>query len=401
MPEGLPQVVSDPATSSLVNDLFKATEQQVQETLTKTPEGVIPENSDYVPNDPTPSPTPSDESQPNPDDENPNPNDEGEGEGDEDEAEKKKVEDEKKEEKGDDDKDPDQKISNSAAKKFAAMRKENSSLKAETKNLKARIEELEAANAGAEGLDELKAEKEKLASIVNSFAFTQTEEYQKEVSGPYNKAQEKLFKLAENNGMELTHDQLNEIATNKNFDEMDRQEAYEDLARDAGLTDLDVSRFANYAMLRDRAVQKHTAMSAKADEYRKEFLEKLGDGKVKQYEVNLDNYDQGHIQDRAKELGLSAEVDEETVKAARHLAHKIDNNAFMDAALLQKAVDELKELKEQNQELHATITKLRGKNPSPSKGHNGGGAPSPEKPKLGDNFKTATDVVEGFLNGSF
>lgn len=400
MPEGLPQVVSDPATSALVNDLFQATEQQVQETLNKTPEGVIPENQGYVPNDPTPSPTPDDNPELNPDDENPTPN--GEGEGDENAEKKEKVEDEKKDEKGDgDDKtEGEQKLSNSAAKKFAAMRKENATFKAEIKDLKSKIEELEAANAGAEGLDELKAEKEKLASIVNSFAFTQTEEYQKEVSGPYNKAQDKLFKLAENNGMELTHDQLNEIATNKDFDEMDRQEAYEDLARDAGLTDLDVSRFANYAMLRDRAVQKHTAMSAKADEYRKEFLEKLGDGKVKQYEVNLDNYDQGHIQDRAKELGLSAEVDEETVKAARHLAHKIDNNAFMDAALLQKAVDELKELKEQNQELHATITKLRGKNPSPSKGHNGG-APAPEKLKFGDNFKTATDVVEGFLNGAF
>lgn len=386
---------SDPATSSLVQDIFTSTEQIVQSQMpqpSEIPQGVIPENPSYVPNDPTPSPTPVEDEEPEPEPENQNP-DENEKK-DDDEETKGDVEKEKEKEKGD----PEQKQTPAMAKKFAQMRKDLSSYKTTVKELQEKIAKLESDGAGAEGLDELKAQNEKLSAVVNSFAFTQTEEYQKEVSNPYNKAQDKLMKLAEANGMELTYDSLNQIATNPDFDEMDRQEAYEDLARDAGMGDLEVSRFSNYAMLRDRAVQKHLTMSAKAEEYKKEFLEKLGDGKVKPYEVNLDNYTQKHIQERAKELGLSGEVTEETVKAARHLAHKIDNSAFMDAVLLSKALEEMTELKEQNKNLHAKITKLRGANPSPVTG-NPKVAPSPSKPKLEETLKTAGDVVDAFLSG--
>lgn len=387
---------SDPATSNLVQDIFTSTEQIVQNQMpqsSEVPQGVIPENQNYVPNDPTPSPTPVEDENSEPENENPNPDEDGKK--DDEEETKGDVEKEKEKEKKDD---SEQKQTPAMAKKFAQMRKDLSSYKTTVKELQEKIAQLEANGAGAEGLDELKAQNEKLSAVVNSFAFTQTEEYQKEVTNPYNKAQDKLMKLAEANGMELTYDSLNQIATNPDFDEMDRQEAYEDLARDAGMGDLDVSRFSNYAMLRDRAVQKHLAMSVKAEEYKKEFLEKLGDGKVKPYEVNLDNYTQKHIQERAKELGLSGEVTEETVKAARHLAHKIDNNAFMDAVLLSKALEEMAELKEQNKSLHAKITKLRGANPSPGTG-NPKGAPPPSKPKLEETLKTAGDVVDAFLSG--
>lgn len=386
---------SDPATSSLVQDIFTSTEQIVQSQMpqpSEVPQGVIPENQSYVPNDSTPSPTPVEDEEPEPESENQNP-DEDEKK-DDDEETKEDVEKEKEKKEGD----PEQKQTPAMAKKFAQMRKDLSSYKTTVKELQEKIAKLESDGAGAEGLDELKAQNEKLSAVVNSFAFTQTEEYQKEVSNPYNKAQDKLMKLAEANGMELTYDSLNQIATNPDFDEMDRQEAYEDLARDAGMGDLDVSRFSNYAMLRDRAVQKHLTMSAKAEEYKKEFLEKLGDGKVKPYEVNLDNYTQKHIQERAKELGLSGEVTEETVKAARHLAHKIDNSAFMDAVLLSKALEEMTELKEQNKNLHAKITKLRGVNPSPVTG-NPKGSPPPSEPKLEETLKTTGDVVNAFLSG--
>lgn len=386
---------SDPALSSLVQDIFTSTEQTVQSQMPQpsdVPQGVIPENQSYVPNESIPSPTPVEDEDPEPESENQNP-DEDEKK-DDDEETKEDVEKEKEKEKGD----PEQKQTPAMAKKFAQMRKDLSSYKTTVKELQEKIAKLESDGAGAEGLDELKAQNEKLSAVVNSFAFTQTEEYQKEVSNPYNKAQDKLMKLAEANGMELTYDSLNQIATNPDFDEMDRQEAYEDLARDAGMGDLDVSRFSNYAMLRDRAVQKHLTMSTKAEEYKKEFLEKLGDGKVKPYEVSLDNYTQKHIQERAKELGLSGEVTEETVKAARHLAHKIDNSAFMDAVLLSKALEEMAELKEQNKNLHAKITKLRGANPSPATG-NPKGSPPPSEPKLEETLKTTGDVVNAFLSG--
>lgn len=391
---------SDPATSALVHDIFTSTEQIVQSQMpepSKVPQGVIPENQNYVPTDTTPSPTPveNEESEPEPENQNPDPDGERknteETEGDVEKGKEKK-------ENGENG-DSGQKQTPAMAKKFAQMRKDLSSYKTTVKELQDKIAKLEADGAGAEGLDELKAQNEKLSAVVNSFAFTQTEEYQKEVSNPYNKAQDKLMKLAEANGMELTYDALNQIATNPDFDEMDRQEAYEDLARDAGMGDLDVSRFSNYAMLRDRAVQKHLSMSAKAEEYKKEFLEKLGEGKAKPYEVNLDNYTQKYIQDRAKELGLSGEVTEETVKAARHLAHKIDNNAFMDAVLLSKALEEMAELKEQNKSLNAKITKLRGANPSPGAGNPKGAPPPPSKPKLEETLKTAGDVVDAFLSG--
>lgn len=377
-------VPSDPATSNLVNEIFTSTEQIVQDQMpqpSEVPQGVIPENQNYVPTDSTTSPTPVEEENPEPENENPEP--ENENPNPDDDGKKN---------------DSEQKQTPAMAKKFAQMRKDLSSYKTTVKELQDKIAKLEAGGAGAEGVDELKAQNEKLSAVVNSFAFTQTEEYQKEVTNPYNKAQDKLMKLAEANGMELTYEALNQIATNSELDEMDRQEAYEDLARDAGMPDLDVSRFSNYAMLRDRAVQKHLAMSAKAEEYKKDFLTKLGDGKAKPYEVNLDNYTQKHIQERAKELGLSGEVTEETVKAARHLAHKIDNSAFMDAVLLTKALEEMSELKEKNKSLNAKITKLRGANPSPEKG-DPKGAPPPSKPKLEDELTTAGDVVDAFLNG--
>lgn len=71
---------SDPATSNLVNEIFTSTENIVQSQMpqsSEVPQGVIPENQNYVPNDPTPSPTPVEDENPEPENENPNPDEDG------------------------------------------------------------------------------------------------------------------------------------------------------------------------------------------------------------------------------------------------------------------------------------------------------------------------------------
>lgn len=71
---------SDPAISNLVQDIFTSTEQIVQDQMpqsSEVPQGVIPENQNYVPNDSTPSPTPVEDENSEPENENPNPDEDG------------------------------------------------------------------------------------------------------------------------------------------------------------------------------------------------------------------------------------------------------------------------------------------------------------------------------------
>lgn len=287
----------------------------------------------------------------------------------------------KKEEKKDDGP-KEQRASKAASKAFAEMRVQLRGAKKEIADLKAKLEE-----AGKSSPDN--EELESLREIVRGYAFTATEEYKTNVTAPYNKANAKLAEIARASGASLDRDKLNEVALNPDLDEYDREEAYEAIGKELGISDSAMFKFVRMAKVRDAAIVAHGNYQAEADKYVEELKASRG-GKSEgaTYTVNLDNYTLEAMKERAKELGMTTEITEENVKHARHLAHKINNGSFMDGALAELMVKELADARATIEALNVKVAKLRKARPSA----NGGSPKAPEtQPPVGPT--TVGDII--------
>lgn len=267
----------------------------------------------------------------------------------------------KKEEKKDDGP-KEQRASKAASKAFAEMRVQLRGAKKEIADLKAKLEEAGKSTSSNEELESLR-------EIVRGYAFTATEEYKTNVTAPYNKANAKLAEIARASGASLDMDKLNEVALNPDLDEYDREEAYEAIGKELGISDSAVFKFVRMAKVRDAAIVAHGNYQAEADKYVEELKASRG-GKSEgaTYTVNLDNYTLEAMQERAKELGMTTEITEENVKHARHLAHKINNGSFMDGALAELMVKELADARATIEALNVKVAKLRKARPSANEG---------------------------------
>lgn len=285
----------------------------------------------------------------------------------EEENEEEENEEEKKEEKKDDGP-KEQQASKAASKAFAEMRVQLRGAKKEIADLKAKLEEAGKSSPNNEELESLR-------EIVRGYAFTATEEYKTNVTAPYNKANAKLAEIARASGASLDMDKLNEVALNPDLDEYDREEAYEAIGKELGISDSAVFKFVRMAKVRDAAIVAHGNYQAEADKYVEELKASRG-GKSEgaTYTVNLDNYTLEAMKERAKELGMTTEITEENVKHARHLAHKINNGSFMDGALAELMVKELADARATIEALNVKVAKLRKARPSA----NGGSPKAPE-----------------------
>lgn len=273
----------------------------------------------------------------------------------------------KKEEKKDDGP-KEQRASKAASKAFAEMRVQLRGAKKEIADLKAKLEEAGKSSPNNEELESLR-------EIVRGYAFTATEEYKTNVTAPYNKANAKLAEIARASGASLDMDKLNEVALNPDLDEYDREEAYEAIGKELGISDSALFKFVRMAKVRDAAIVAHGNYQAEADKYVEELKASQG-GKPEAgtYTVNLDNYTLEAMKERAKELGMTTEITEENVKHARHLAHKINNGSFMDGALAELMVKELADARATIEALNVKVAKLRKARPSA----NGGSPEAPE-----------------------
>lgn len=285
----------------------------------------------------------------------------------EEENEEEENEEGKKEEKKDDGP-KEQRASKAASKAFAEMRVQLRGAKKEIADLKAKLEEAGKSTSSNEELESLR-------EIVRGYAFTATEEYKTNVTAPYNKANAKLAEIARASGASLDMDKLNEVALNPDLDEYDREEAYEAIGKELGISDSAMFKFVRMAKVRDAAIVAHGNYQAEADKYVEELKASRG-GKSEgaTYTVNLDNYTLEAMKERAKELGMTTEITEENVKHARHLAHKINNGSFMDGALAELMVKELADARATIEALNVKVAKLRKARPSA----NGGSPKAPE-----------------------
>lgn len=267
----------------------------------------------------------------------------------------------KKEEKKDDGP-KEQRASKAASKAFAEMRVQLRGAKKEIADLKTKLEEAGKSSPNNEELESLR-------EIVRGYAFTATEEYKTNVTAPYNKANAKLAEIARASGASLDMDKLNEVALNPDLDEYDREEAYEAIGKELGISDSAVFKFVRMAKVRDAAIVAHGNYQAEADKYVEELKASRG-GKSEgaTYTVNLDNYTLEAMKERAKELGMTTEITEENVKHARHLAHKINNGSFMDGALAELMVKELADARATIEALNVKVAKLRKARPSANEG---------------------------------
>lgn len=283
-----------------------------------------------------------------------------EGENEEEENEEEENEEGKKEEQNNGPKE--QKASKAASKAFAEMRVQLRGAKKEIADLKAKLEEAGKSSPNNEELESLR-------EIVRGYAFTATEEYKTNVTAPYNKANAKLAEIARASGASLDMDKLNEVALNPDLDEYDREEAYEAIGKELGISDSAVFKFVRMAKVRDAAIVAHGNYRAEADKYVEELKASRG-GKSEgaTYTVNLDNYTLEAMKERAKELGMTTEITEENVKHARHLAHKINNGSFMDGALAELMVKELADARATIEALNVKVAKLRKARPSANSG---------------------------------
>lgn len=261
-----------------------------------------------------------------------------------------------------------QKASKAASKAFAEMRVQLRGAKKEIADLKAKLEEAGKSSPNNEELESLR-------EIVRGYAFTATEEYKTNVTAPYNKANAKLAEIARASGASLDMDKLNEVALNPDLDEYDREEAYEAIGKELGISDSALFKFVRMAKVRDAAIVAHGNYQVEADKYVEELKASRG-GKPEAgtYTVNLDNYTLEAMKERAKELGMTTEITEENVKHARHLAHKINNGSFMDGALAELMVKELADARATIEALNVKVAKLRKARPSA----NGGSPEAPE-----------------------
>lgn len=287
----------------------------------------------------------------------------------------------KKEEKKDDGP-KEQRASKAASKAFAEMRVQLRGAKKEIADLKTKLEEAGKSSPNNEELESLR-------EIVRGYAFTATEEYKTNVTAPYNKANAKLAEIARASGASLDMDKLNEVALNPDLDEYDREEAYEAIGKELGISDSAMFKFVRMAKVRDAAIVAHGNYQAEADKYVEELKASRG-GKSEgaTYTVNLDNYTLEAMQERAKELGMTTEITEENVKHARHLAHKINNGSFMDGALAELMVKELADAHATIEALNVKVAKLRKARPSA----NGGSPKAPEtQPPVGPT--TVGDII--------
>lgn len=287
----------------------------------------------------------------------------------------------KKEEKKDDGP-KEQRASKVASKAFAEMRVQLRGAKKEIADLKTKLEEAGKSSPNNEELESLR-------EIVRGYAFTATEEYKTNVTAPYNKANAKLAEIARASGASLDMDKLNEVALNPDLDEYDREEAYEAIGKELGISDSAMFKFVRMAKVRDAAIIAHGNYQAEADKYVEELKASRG-GKSEgaTYTVNLDNYTLEAMQERAKELGMTTEITEENVKHARHLAHKINNGSFMDGALAELMVKELADARATIEALNVKVAKLRKARPSA----NGGSPKAPEtQPPVGPT--TVGDII--------
>ena len=287
----------------------------------------------------------------------------------------------KKEEKKDDGP-KEQRASKAASKAFAEMRVQLRGAKKEIADLKTKLEEAGKSSPNNEELESLR-------EIVRGYAFTATEEYKTNVTAPYNKANAKLAEIARASGASLDMDKLNEVALNPDLDEYDREEAYEAIGKELGISDSAMFKFVRMAKVRDAAIVAHGNYQAEADKYVEELKASRG-GKSEgaTYTVNLDNYTLEAMQERAKELGMTTEITEENVKHARHLAHKINNGSFMDGALAELMVKELADARATIEALNVKVAKLRKARPSA----NGGSPKAPEtQPPVGPT--TVEDII--------
>lgn len=320
----------------------------------------------------TPVPPDDTESEETEEEQNDEQNEEGENE----------EEEQKKEKKKQDDGPAEQKASKAASKAFAEMRVQLRGAKKEIADLKAKLEE-----AGNSSPDN--EELESLREIVRGYAFTATDEYKANVTEPYNKANAKLAEIARAAGASLDMDKLNEVALNPSLDEYDKEEAYEAIGKELGISDSAVFKFVRMAKVRDAAIVAHGNYQAEADKYVEELKASHG-GKSEAgtYTVNLDNYTLEAMKERAKELGMTTEITEENVKHARHLAHKINNGSFMDGALAELMVKELADARATIEALNVKVAKLRKARPSA----NGGSPEAPEtQPPVGPT--TVGDII--------
>lgn len=279
----------------------------------------------------------------------------------EEENEEEENEEGKKEEKKDDGP-KEQRASKAASKAFAEMRVQLRGAKKEIADLKTKLEEAGKSTSSNEELESLR-------EIVRGYAFTATEEYKTNVTAPYNKANAKLAEIARASGASLDMDKLNEVALNPDLDEYDREEAYEAIGKELGISDSAMFKFVRMAKVRDAAIVAHGNYQAEADKYVEELKASRG-GKSEgaTYTVNLDNYTLEAMQERAKELGMTTEITEENVKHARHLAHKINNGSFMDGALAELMVKELADARATIEALNVKVAKLRKARPSANEG---------------------------------
>lgn len=275
--------------------------------------------------------------------------------------EEEENEEEKKEEKKDDGP-KEQRASKAASKAFAEMRVQLRGAKKEIADLKAKLEEAGKSTSSNEELESLR-------EIVRGYAFTATEEYKTNVTAPYNKANAKLAEIARASGASLDMDKLNEVALNPDLDEYDREEAYEAIGKELGISDSAVFKFVRMAKVRDAAIVAHGNYQAEADKYVEELkASRGGKSEAGTYTVNLDNYTLEAMKERAKELGMTTEITEENVKHARHLAHKINNGSFMDGALAELMVKELADARATIEALNVKVAKLRKARPSANEG---------------------------------
>lgn len=290
-----------------------------------------------------------------------------EGENEEEENEEEENEEGKKEEKKDDGP-KEQRASKAASKAFAEMRVQLRGAKKEIADLKTKLEEAGKSSPNNEELESLR-------EIVRGYAFTATEEYKTNVTAPYNKANAKLAEIARASGASLDMDKLNEVALNPDLDEYDREEAYEAIGKELGISDSAMFKFVRMAKVRDAAIVAHGNYQAEADKYVEELkASRGGKSEAGTYTVNLDNYTLEAMKERAKELGMTTEITEENVKHARHLAHKINNGSFMDGALAELMVKELADARATIEALNVKVAKLRKARPSA----NGGSPKAPE-----------------------
>ena len=305
----------------------------------------------------TGTPVPSDDTESEETEEEQNEEEENE----EEENEEEENEEGKKEEKKDDGP-KEQRASKAASKAFAEMRVQLRGAKKEIADLKAKLEEAGKSTSSNEELESLR-------EIVRGYAFTATEEYKTNVTAPYNKANAKLAEIARASGASLDMDKLNEVALNPDLDEYDREEAYEAIGKELGISDSAVFKFVRMAKVRDAAIVAHGNYQAEADKYVEELKASRG-GKSEgaTYTVNLDNYTLEAMKERAKELGMTTEITEENVKHARHLAHKINNGSFMDGALAELMVKELADARATIEALNVKVAKLRKARPSANEG---------------------------------